>query len=317
MSPAGGRDVFHTREFETHDRDEAIAAMSAMVDSRLRVEGRGDLHCKISTRTSDELTDASVSVGTTFRAANAPVDLIHIVTAGGVYVVDAGGTAHVATTGQSIRPPTHIACNFLVPQGEFVVTTLLGSAVRDVAREVFVDGPATLDREAVRPVSPRMERLWRASIDFYRAHILQPGMYENGLIRREATRSLMTTAILAFGLHVPTEHSATPTVAARRARAYIDDHLAEPMTLHDVATAARLSARGLQYAFHRAYGIAPMSYVRAARLSAARQDLLSADRDTGSTVSTIARRWGFVHLGRFASSYRTTYGETPRATLDR
>jgi transcriptional regulator GlxA family with amidase domain len=29
----------------------------------------------------------------------------------------------------------------------------------------------------------------------------------------------------------------------------------------------------------------------------------------------VAGRWGFVHLGRFASQYRQLFGETPSETL--
>ncbi|HKP08221.1 MAG TPA: hypothetical protein VJU58_13285, partial [Microbacterium sp.] len=101
---------------------------------------------------------------TEFRAVNAPVDLIHIVTTGGVYVVDVAGTEHVAALGQTIRPPTHTACRFLVPRGDFQVTTLPGAAVRDIAREAFVDAPVALDPDAIRPISPAMERLWQTMI---------------------------------------------------------------------------------------------------------------------------------------------------------
>ena len=33
------------------------------------------------------------------------------------------------------------------------------------------------------------------------------------------------------------------------------------------------------------------------------------------TVSEVAYRWGFTHLGRFAGAYRERFGETPSQTL--
>jgi len=33
------------------------------------------------------------------------------------------------------------------------------------------------------------------------------------------------------------------------------------------------------------------------------------------TVSAVAHRWGFAHLGRFASAYRARFGESPSVTL--
>jgi AraC-like DNA-binding protein len=306
--------VLQRTTFETRDRDEAMSALSSMVDSRIVTPGRGELGLRTDVTISDIVTDAAVDIGTEFQATNAPVDVIHIVTTGGVYVVDVRGTEHVATLGQTIRPPTHLACDFLVPRGEFSVTTIPGAAVRDVAREVFVDEPTALDLEVLRPVSPEMESLWSASIAFYREYVLQPTMYDNVLIRQEATRSLITTAILAFGLHRPGERVAAPSAAARRARRHIDENLHLPLTVHDIAAAARLSVRGLQYAFQGAYGESPMNYLRSARLSAVRRELLATDPER-DTVSGIARRWGFVHMGRFAAAYRDAYGESPRATL--
>lgn len=48
----------------------------------------------------------------------------------------------------------------------------------------------------------------------------------------------------------------------------------------------------------------------------ARRDLLAADPQTGS-VTEIAARWGFFHLGRFSRAYRSAYQELPSRTLVR
>ena len=46
----------------------------------------------------------------------------------------------------------------------------------------------------------------------------------------------------------------------------------------------------------------------------AHRELRSAHRPH-STVATIAHRWGFTHLGRFATAHKTTYGQTPLQAL--
>jgi AraC-like DNA-binding protein len=46
-------------------------------------------------------------------------------------------------------------------------------------------------------------------------------------------------------------------------------------------------------------------------------DELTDNGDSHSSVSNVAHRWGFVHLGRFSSAYRRRYGELPSQTLGR
>ena len=57
-----------------------------------------------------------------------------------------------------------------------------------------------------------------------------------------------------------------------------------------------------------------MGFLRRRRLEAARRDLASAE--PGSvTVTDVALRFGFAHLGRFAGSYFETFGELPSQAL--
>jgi transcriptional regulator GlxA family with amidase domain len=52
------------------------------------------------------------------------------------------------------------------------------------------------------------------------------------------------------------------------------------------------------------------------RLNKARAALRRADPSTAS-VAQVARNHHFLELGRFAVTYRTTFGELPSATLQR
>lgn len=103
--------------------------------------------------------------------------------------------------------------------------------------------------------------------------------------------------------------------AIRTAQDYIETHLSEPLTMHHIADAAQVSIRSLQDGFHNELRTTPTAFVRDRRLERVRNDLAEAGPNDGTTVSEVAFRWGFNHLGRFASSYRQRFGESPSQTL--
>ncbi|MCK2212358.1 AraC family transcriptional regulator [Actinomadura sp. ATCC 31491] len=110
--------------------------------------------------------------------------------------------------------------------------------------------------------------------------------------------------------------AASRPAALRRARRYCEEHAGESVSLRDIAAAARVSARTLQHEFRRHLDTTPLAYLRQVRLAHAHADLVRLAR-TGAevTVTEVATRWGFTHLGRFACLYRETYGRSPSSTL--
>jgi len=134
------------------------------------------------------------------------------------------------------------------------------------------------------------------------------------LALKQFEQLFMTTLLLAHR-HNYSEllHGRGPTAAPRdvkRAVEYIHAHLDAPITLADLVTAAGVPGRTLREHFRSFKGLPPMAYLRRARLARARADLLGGD---GRSVTEIAQRWGFTHLGRFAAEYRRLYGELPSA----
>jgi len=63
-------------------------------------------------------------------------------------------------------------------------------------------------------------------------------------------------------------------------------------------------------------GVSPTRYLLLQRLNKARSALRRADPSKAS-VAEVARNHQFLELGRFAVTYRTTFGESPSATLQR
>ncbi|PDV87450.1 AraC family transcriptional regulator [Rhizobium sp. H4] len=107
-----------------------------------------------------------------------------------------------------------------------------------------------------------------------------------------------------------------PAPAPRHVKWAIDfmhAHIAEPISLSEIATAARVSIRTLQQGFRQFRNTTPIAYLHEIRMVAARRDLL--ESGAKQAVADIALRWGFTHLGRFAAEYRKRFGELPSQTL--
>ena len=105
--------------------------------------------------------------------------------------------------------------------------------------------------------------------------------------------------------------------AVRQAVDFIERHLSEPLTMSDIAEYVGVSVRSIQQGFHDELGVTPMAYLRDRRLERVREELTDADTGDGVTVTAVAERWGFNHLGSFAVLYRKRWGESPSQTLQR
>ncbi len=100
--------------------------------------------------------------------------------------------------------------------------------------------------------------------------------------------------------------------AVRAAISMCEDAADEPLTVTCLAYAAGVSVRTLQEGFRRHVGMTPMEYLKEVRLRRARDELLNGSSQM--TVTDVAYRWGFNHLGRFARLYRKRFGELPSDT---
>jgi AraC-like DNA-binding protein len=99
-----------------------------------------------------------------------------------------------------------------------------------------------------------------------------------------------------------------------RARAYIRERLCEPISIEEIAAAARTSRRTLFRAFQDIFDESPHQYVRRLRLHRIRHDLAS-EAERACTIALIANQWGMGDLGRMAGWYRELFGERPSETV--
>jgi AraC-like DNA-binding protein len=81
------------------------------------------------------------------------------------------------------------------------------------------------------------------------------------------------------------------------------------------ALLARRELGWLVNSFRRHLDTTPLAYLRGVRMECARRDLQGAEPGDGVSVATLAAKWGFTHLGRFAVDYRRRFGTYPSQML--
>ncbi|MEB3964319.1 AraC family transcriptional regulator [Streptomyces kunmingensis] len=144
-----------------------------------------------------------------------------------------------------------------------------------------------------------------------------------GLIGQELMADPLHEALLnglLLAAHHPYREELTRPVAPsrpapiKRAIDAMEAHPEHPFTVTALAEISGVGIRRLQQGFRQHVGMSPMDYLRRTRLARAHEELRA--KETGqATVTDVAYRWGFTHLGRFAGAYRQRYGVTPSTTL--
>ncbi|HKT58378.1 MAG TPA: helix-turn-helix transcriptional regulator [Microbacterium sp.] len=194
--------------------------------------------------------------------------------------------------------------------------TLANTAARRLGVE-----DARVDLPRTSPVSDALRQHWMRTVAYAWQSVVQvPEVFHNDLTRAATFEAVVAAAIATFPVDVlhpgrlPDDRALTSAI--RRARQYIEDHPDDPLRVEQIAESAGLSVRSLQNGFRRELEVTPLGYLRRIRLIHARDELLDADA-AETTVTEVARRWGFVNLGRFAGDYQELFGEKPSRTLRR
>ncbi|WP_405973151.1 AraC family transcriptional regulator [Streptomyces sp. NBC_00988] len=157
-------------------------------------------------------------------------------------------------------------------------------------------------------------RMIRAVFD----QIQDGGLLTRPMVARPLQEALLTGLLLATGHRYRDEldrpDSALRPGPVKRAVEAMHSMPQHPFTVGELAVLAGVSVRRLQEAFQQYVGMTPLAYLTDVRLSRAHDELRSGTPGEVN-VSEVAHRWGFDHLGRFASRYRARFGELPSQTL--
>lgn len=245
-------------------------------------------------------------------------------------VAAAGGAVLVRDPSDARDPGIPRATLDLVPQATVWRSSRLGAAVANLVNSPAQPYARTTASWETRPIEGISEALELAIIRLREdsAHQrrlrqqLKPDSPFIPQMETRATQSLRAAEIIAA--HVLPRFRSSAALAARRIPAYpphirrvvdaIEAHPEQGYTAAILAGMAGVSERSLQKSFMQHLEMSPMAYIRQVRLAMVHEDLSRAD-PAAVTVTEVARRWGFAHLGRFSAAYRARYGVPPSHTV--
>ncbi|MGE7989514.1 AraC family transcriptional regulator [Pseudomonas sp. NPDC089554] len=112
------------------------------------------------------------------------------------------------------------------------------------------------------------------------------------------------------------EHLDAQGASLERILDHIERNLKFELCAETLAEQACMSVRSLYALFDRHLGTTPKQYIRQKKLERVQACLADASCPVRS-VTELALDYGFLHLGRFAESYRQRFGELPSETFKR
>ncbi|HEY1150776.1 MAG TPA: AraC family transcriptional regulator [Pseudoduganella sp.] len=202
---------------------------------------------------------------------------------------------------------------------EQIVTCIDAKRLTDFAVSMLGHSSAAELKFELQMRDPQLRRRWLLELENLRG-LLDPATPERTrsmlLPRSEEMLMLMLLLDQPGSLSdLGSVRSESTPACLRRALAYIEENLDGALTLESIAAAACCSIRSLQRVFRTCRDISVTLYVKERRLRRVRDELLNAT--PAMSVTSVALRWGFNHLGQFAADYRAMHGEQPSDTLRR
>jgi AraC-like DNA-binding protein len=112
-------------------------------------------------------------------------------------------------------------------------------------------------------------------------------------------------------LSLPIQFTAREITAVRQVRTLLDQHLASPPGIQDLARRFGLNRTKLRSAFRELFGIGIWDYIHEQRMRSAYEQLARGDK----SVSEIASSVGYNHLSNFTTAFRRHFGRPPSQVL--
>lgn len=262
----------------------------------------------------------------------APVVLdVHELTEDYLVIVPATGTSTITNRGVTVdaspvvaavpTPGTPMTLSCDADAAHLVVRIARSALQVHLSRLIGRTPSQPLDFDLRFDISSGSASRWNFAVQMLHAELFEPdSLLLQGVGQGQLEEFVMSSLLYSLNSNYTDQLSSRSEPAHRAIRAacdYIDRNLADPITVEDIARAGGVSVRTIQNLFAQQLGQSPTNYLRNERLERARSDLADAPSDSRLTVTDVALRWGFSHLGRFATTYRKRFGESPSETLRR
>ena len=306
--------------------DEAEAAVAGVyLGNRLEPLEPGELSMRLAAARLGTTTAGELGYGRRLRLVTEEAQHVHVNTPlAGAAVSRMGHSAPLVTTSASAAvfpagAPADIEWSsdavqlcVMVPRStlETELEELVGHAIKRPLQLPFHMSLTTPEG-----------RVWRSMVTLISGELSGGGrLLRHPHAGPQLERTLLDALLLGHAhshldeLHRPAEPG--PPAAVALAVDLLHERPSEPWSSTTLARAVHVSVRSLQGGFRKHVGKPPMTYLRDLRLRGVHEELKAALPGT-RTVEGIAYSWGVLHLGRFAASYRQTFGELPSETLRR
>ena len=99
-------------------------------------------------------------------------------------------------------------------------------------------------------------------------------------------------------------------VALRKAIGIINNENEDLFSIQQLCGLTGVSERTLQYAFRDKYKVSPNEYIKAVRLNNVKREL-ALSKDKNISISTVAGKYCFWHMGQFAKDFKNQFGVLP------
>lgn len=317
-----GHEIFYTED--THEAAELIGKALSPVQLTLgEVDSRrfaASLHGVRLREVSMLYVDVSIAA-TLDIAAMGPYFAVHMPTNGRAMCTQNGRTFEANPIRAIVTSPgMPLTMRFDHDSPQLVIRIEEAALNRHLTRLLGASLTRPIQFEPGMDLTTDAAMRWHGAIQLLHTEVF----YEGSLVQRgQGIGSIEELLMSSLLLLQPSNHHAQlirPTEPSgrrvvREALDYMEAHLRERITMSDIAQHVHMSVRSIQQGFREELGTSPMVYLRERRLERAREELTDAVPSDGVTVTDVAERWGFHHLGSFAVLYRKRWGESPSETL--